>query len=85
MRIFIFIVEAHYDRKLNSSKNDDWGKISLEKYKQIIGCFIEECIKIYKKHDPNITTIDEYDITSNDIIEKMKEDLVNIHFYLTGK
>lgn len=73
---------------LASERNDDkykqksWEDNNLTKYKEIIGKFIDEVIQNYKTYYPNTKDICGYAIANSDQVQIMKEEMINIHFYL---
>ncbi|MCT4583695.1 MAG: hypothetical protein N4A54_02110 [Peptostreptococcaceae bacterium] len=62
-------------------KNDIWENQSMNNYKKLVKLFIDEYISIYRIYYPTSNKIYNYDISKNEEIEKLKTDLINLHFY----
>lgn len=81
-KILEFIFANIFEKSMPIEKTKTWQKDSLTKYKNIISGFIDTSIDIYERYYPNDSSICGFDITTEEKISHMKENLLKTHFYL---
>ncbi|MFZ5759666.1 MAG: hypothetical protein ACOY32_08575 [Thermodesulfobacteriota bacterium] len=75
------LLSTAFEKWLPIEQQNKWQKESLVAYREIVGKFIFEAVGHYRECYPNENEICGYKITDTDEINKLKESLIDKHFY----
>jgi len=80
-KISEILLSTAFEKWLPIEQQKKWEKESLSIYRDIVGKFILESIGHYRECYPNEKKIYGYDIADTNEINKLKESLIDKHFY----
>jgi len=80
-KVLEFVIARAFEEKHPIKREEAWQKKSVEKYKDIVGNFIDKAVVLYREHYPHERELCGFRIDNDEKLRDLKESLIKNHFF----